>query len=83
MGLNKEKLADNLYELQYQLKLSRDKELIYKDILSNIEGSLVELFQRETENERFNLGDEINFRDSLVNLKSSLDEYKRLYKLKF
>lgn len=83
MGLNKEKLADNLYELQYQLKLSRDKELIYKDILSNIEGSLVELFQRETENERFNLGDEINFRESLVNLKSSLDEYKRLYKLRF
>ena len=83
MGLNKEKLADNLYELQYQLKMAKDKELIYKDILSNIEGSLVELFQRETENERFNLGDEINFRDSLVNLKSSLDEYKRLYKLKF
>jgi len=83
MGLNKEKLADNLYELQYQLKMSKDKELIYKDILSNIEGSLVELFQRETENERFNLGDEINFRESLVNLKSSLDEYKRLYKLRF
>ena len=83
MGLNKEKLADNLYELQYQLKMSRDRELIYKDILSNIEGSLVELFQRETENERFNLGDEINFRESLVNLKSSLDEYKRLYKLRF
>jgi hypothetical protein len=83
MGLNKEKLADNLYELQYQLKMSKDKELIYKDILSNIEGSLVELFQRETENERFNLGDEINFRESMVNLKSSLDEYKRLYKLRF
>lgn len=83
MGLNKEKLADNLYELQYQLKMSRDKELIYKDILSNIEGSLNELFQRETENERFNLDDEINFRESLVNLKSSLDEYKRLYKLRF
>ena len=83
MGHNREKLTDNLYELQYQLKLSRDKELIYKDILSNIEGSLVELFQRETENERFNLDDEINFRESLVNLKSSLDEYKRLYKLRF
>ena len=83
MGHNKEKLADNLYELQYQLKMVKDKELIYKDILSNIEGSLVELFQRETENERFNLGDEINFRESLVNLKSSLDEYKRLYKLRF
>lgn len=83
MGHNREKLTDNLYELQYQLKLSRDKELIYKDILSNIEGSLIELFQRETENERFNLGDEINFRESLVNLKSSLDEYKRLYKLRF
>jgi hypothetical protein len=83
MGLNKEKLADNLYELQYQLKMSKDKELIYKDILSNIEISIKELFQRETENERFNLGDEINFRESMVNLKSSLDEYKRLYKLRF
>ena len=83
MGLNKEKLTDNLYELQYQLKMSKDKELIYKDILSNIEGSLVELFQRETENERFNLGDEINFRESMVNLKNSLEEYKRLYKLRF
>jgi UTP-glucose-1-phosphate uridylyltransferase len=83
MGLNKEKLADNLYELQYQLKMSKDKELIYKDILSNIEISIKELFQRETENERFNLGDEINFRESMVNLKNSLEEYKRLYKLRF
>lgn len=83
MGTNREKLTDNLYELQYQLKMSKDKELIYKDILSNIEISIKELFQRETENERFNLGDEINFRESMVNLKNSLEEYKRLYKLKF
>jgi hypothetical protein len=83
MGANREKLADNLYELQYQLKMSKDKELIYKDILSNIEISIKELFQRETENKRFNLGDEINFRESMVNLKNSLEEYKRLYKLRF
>ncbi len=83
MGTNREKLEDNLYELQYQLKMSKDKELIYKDILSNIEISIKELFQRETENERFNLGDEINFRESMVNLKNSLEEYKRLYKLRF
>jgi UTP-glucose-1-phosphate uridylyltransferase len=83
MGVNREKLADNLYELQYQLKMSKDKELIYKDILSNIEISIKELFQRETENKRFNLGDEINFRESMVNLKNSLEEYKRLYKLRF
>ena len=83
MGVNREKLADNLYELQYQLKMSKDKELIYKDILSNIEISIKELFQRETENERFNLGDEINFRESMVNLNNSLEEYKRLYKLRF
>jgi len=83
MGTNREKLEDNLYELQYQLKMAKDKELIYKDILSNIEISIKELFQRETENERFNLGDEINFRESMVNLKNSLEEYKRLYKLRF
>jgi UTP-glucose-1-phosphate uridylyltransferase len=83
MGTNREKLEDNLYELQYQLKMAKDKELIYKDILSNIEISIKELFQREMENERFNLGDEINFRESMVNLKNSLEEYKRLYKLRF
>jgi len=40
------------------------------------------LFKREQENERFNLGDEVDYRECVKNLKSALDEYKRVYKLR-
>jgi len=56
--------------------------MIYLDILSNIDNSLNVLFKREEENERFNLGDNIDFRQSVVNLKEALNEYKRIYKLR-
>lgn len=77
-----ENLETEIIELKYQLKKSKDKELIYYDILSNINTSLVTLFNRETENERFKLDDKINFRDSLVNLKQAMDDYIRIYKLR-
>ena len=77
-----EQLEGEIIELQYQLKKSKDKEMIYLDILSNIDNSLRILFKREQENERFDLGDDINYRESVVNLKSALDEYKRIYNLR-
>ena len=77
-----EQLEGEIIELQYQLKKSKDKEMIYLDILSNIDNSLRILFKREQENERFNLGDDVNYRECILNLKSSLDEYKRIYKLR-
>ncbi len=77
-----EQLEGEIIELQYQLKKSKDKEMIYLDILSNIDNSLRILFKREQENERFNLGDDVNYRECIENLKSALDEYKRVYKLR-
>ena len=77
-----EELEGEIVELKFQLQKSKDKEMIYLDILSNIDTSLKVLFKREQENERFNLGDEVDYRECVVNLKSSLDEYKRVYKLR-
>ena len=76
-------LEEEIIELKYQLKKSKDKELIYKEILSDVNHSIKTLFKRETENERFNLGETFNFRENLLNLKSSLDEFKRIYKINF
>jgi hypothetical protein len=76
-----EELEGEIVELKFQLQKSKDKEMIYLDILSNIDTSLKVLFKREQENKRFNLGDEVDYRECIVNLKSSLDEYKRVYKL--
>lgn len=78
-----EELEDQIIELNIQLKESKNKELIYKDLLYNIEISVKEIFKREEENERFNLGETFDFRENIVNLKKSLDEYKKLYKLRF
>jgi hypothetical protein len=78
-----EKLEDEIIELKYQLKQSKDKELVYKDILFNIEVAIKTLFKREKESERFNLGEVFDFRECVVNLKNALDEYKRLYNLRF
>lgn len=77
-----EELEGEIVELKFQLQKSKNKEMIYLDILSNIDTSLKILFKREQENERFNLGDEVDYRECVVNLKSSLDEYKRVYKLR-
>jgi hypothetical protein len=77
-----EKLESEIVDLKFDLKKSKDKEMIYLDILSNIDNSLRILFKREEENNRFNLGDNIDFRESVVNLKSAMNEYKRVYKLR-
>jgi hypothetical protein len=75
-------LNEKICDLSFDLKQSKDKELIYKDILFNIETSLVDLIKHEQDNERFNLGETIDHKQALLNLKASLDEYKRIYKLR-
>jgi hypothetical protein len=75
-------LEEEIIELKYQLKKSKDKEMVYLDILSNIDGALKTLFKREEENERFELGDVIDYRENIMNLQNSLNEYKKIYKLK-
>lgn len=76
-------LEDEIVELRFALKESRDKQLIYLDILTNIDTSLKDLFERERENERFNFGDEVDYRECLVNLDNALKEYKRIYRVTF
>lgn len=77
-----EQLESKIVDLKFDLKKSKDKEMIYLDILSNIDTSLKVLFKREEENERFNLGDDIDYRECILNLQSSINEYKRVYKLR-
>ena len=77
-----EELEGIIIDLKFDLKKSKDKEMIYLDILSNIDNSLKVLFKREEENERFDLGDDINYRECIVNLKNALDDYKDIYKLR-
>lgn len=76
-------LEDEIVELRFALKESRDKQLIYLDILTNINTSLKDLFERERENERFDFGDEVDYRECLVNLDKALKEYKRIYRITF
>ena len=78
-----EALEEEIIELKYQLRQSKDKEIIYVNMLSDIETSIDTLFNREQENERFGLGEIFNFRENMVNLKNSIKEFKRIYKLRF
>jgi hypothetical protein len=75
-------LEGEIIDLEFELKKSKDKEMIYLDILSNIDTSLKVLLKREEENERFNLGDDVDYRECILNLQSSMNEYKRVYKLR-
>jgi UTP-glucose-1-phosphate uridylyltransferase len=74
-------LEEEIIELKYQLKKSKDKEMVYLDILSNIDSGLKTLFKREEENKRFDMGDVIDYRENILNLQNSLNEYKKIYKL--
>jgi len=78
-----EQLEVENIDLKFELKQSKDKELIYLDILNNIQTGLDDLFQREHENDRFHLDENIDYRDALINLNKSLQEYKRVYRVNF
>ena len=75
-----QRLEGEIFELEFQLKDKTDKMLLYKEMLSEINNSIIDLFQREEENIRFRFDDEIDYRQCIVNLKKSLDEYRRIYR---
>ena len=86
MSMNRiDELEGEIFELNSNLKEHRDKERIYQEILSDINYSIMVFFKREEENERFNLGDNIDYRQNLIGLKDYLDEIKKTYngKIKF
>lgn len=78
-----EELEGKIIDLQFELKKCKDRELIFLEIISTIDLSLKDLFNREEENLRFNIDEEINYRDCLLNLKLALNEYKRVYRVNF
>ena len=75
-----QKLEGEIFELEFQLKDKTDKMLLYQEMLSEINNSIIDLFRREEENIRFRFDDKIDYRECILNLKKSLDEYKRIYK---
>jgi hypothetical protein len=75
-----QRLEGELFELESQLKNHRDKERIYQEILSDINNSIIEIFKREEENIRFNLGEKTDYRQCMIGMKEYLDNIKSSYR---
>jgi hypothetical protein len=74
-----QELEGDIFDLKSELRECIDRERIYQEILSEINNSIDDLFQREQENERFRFDEKIDFRQYVVNLKKDLNEYKKIY----
>jgi hypothetical protein len=74
-----QELEGIIFDLKSELRECIDKERIYQEILSEINDSIDNLFQREEENERFRFDDKVDYRQYVINLKNDLNEYKRIY----
>ena len=75
-----QRLEGEIFEMESTLKDHRDKERIYQEILSDINHSIIELFKREEENKRFNLGEETDYRQCMIGMKEYMDNIKSVYK---
>jgi hypothetical protein len=77
------RLEGEIIDLKYELRLSKDRELIFKDLLSEVDNALNQIFEQEKEIERFRLDEKIDYRECLVNLKKSFQECRRVYRVNF
>jgi len=75
-----QELEGKIFEMESTLKDHRDKERIYQEILSDINSSIIDLFKREQENIRFNLGEETDYRQCMIGMKEYMDNIKSVYK---
>jgi hypothetical protein len=75
-----QELEGTIFDLESELRECIDRERIYRDILSEINDSIINLLQREQENERFRFDEKIDFRQYVLNVKKDLNEYRRLYR---
>ena len=75
-----QELEGEIIELGFTLKDHRDKERIYQEILSDINNSIIDLFKKEEENIRFNLGEETDYRQCMIGMKEYLDKIKSVYR---
>jgi hypothetical protein len=74
-----QELEGEIFDLRSELNDCIDRERIYREILSEIDDSIINLLQREQENERFRFDEKINFKEYVINVKKDLDEYRRIY----
>jgi hypothetical protein len=75
-----ERLEGEILELKDKLRRVTDRELIYKEILTEISESISLIIERDEENERFRFEDKINFKLFVINVKEDLKNYRRIYK---
>jgi len=75
-----QELEGTIFDLESELRECIDRERIYREILSEIDDSIDNLFQREQENERFRFDEKIDFRQYVLNVKKDLNDYRRLYR---
>lgn len=75
-----QRLEGEIYELRDELRGCKDRELIYKEILTEIKDSINELIKKDIENERFHFDDKVDYKEFVNNLKDDLINYKRVYR---
>ena len=75
-----QKLEGESLELKDELRKVTDRELIYKEILTEVSESISSMLNRDDENERFRFDEKINFKLFVENIKDDLDKYRRIYK---
>ena len=80
-----QELEGKIFEMESTLKDHRDKERIYQEILSDINNSIIDLFKREQENIRFNMGEVTDYKQCMIGMKEYIDNIKSVYrgKIKF
>jgi hypothetical protein len=75
-----QRLEGEILELKDELRKVIDRELIYKEILTEIGESISLIIERDKENERFLFDDKIDFKLFVINVKEDLKNYRRIYK---
>jgi hypothetical protein len=75
-----QKLEGEILELKDELRKVTDRELIYKEILTEVIDSIDNQLTRDKENERFKFDDKIDFKLFVEYMKEDLENYRRIYK---
>jgi len=75
-----QRLEGEILELKDELRKVIDRELIYKEILTEIVDSIDNQLTRDKENERFKFDDKIDFKLFVQYMKEDLENYRRIYK---
>ena len=75
-----QRLEGEILELRDELRKVTDRELIYKEILTEVIDSIDNQVTRDKENERFKFDDKIDFKLFVQYMKVDLENYRRIYK---